>query len=61
MKSNTKAASEILDRVIDRYQSLRFEFGCDDYYPQMLDTYRRTIGNILSLKEEMTAVFQKSQ
>jgi 2-polyprenyl-3-methyl-5-hydroxy-6-metoxy-1,4-benzoquinol methylase len=52
MKSDNQHASDVLNRVITDYKSLRFGFGCEDYYPQMVDTYRRTIGNILSLKGE---------
>jgi|AntRauTorckE6833_2_1112554.scaffolds.fasta_scaffold18036_3 2-polyprenyl-3-methyl-5-hydroxy-6-metoxy-1,4-benzoquinol methylase len=42
-------ASVVLDDVVDHYQSLKFGFGCADYYPQMLDTYRRTIYDIINL------------
>jgi 2-polyprenyl-3-methyl-5-hydroxy-6-metoxy-1,4-benzoquinol methylase len=56
MRSNNIAASEILDQVVDHYRSLRFGFGCHDYYPQMLDTYRRTIGNILALHTEKPSI-----
>ncbi len=48
---NPQTADNILVEVLRDYGNLKFGFGGDTYFPQMIDTYSRTIADILKLKQ----------